>query len=234
MISFLGRCVGGFAMHEVLYSRGRLGPPQERRPLVHEHPAPREQIAPEVGPFNPAHSVRQRRLRQLARFPSLCTPVTERRPKAVNRCPLSESPVPEDLRQGHVGEGPARPQRRREDQSAPVVQYPRPLKNDRRRIAQRDAMARTSLHALARDAPFPRLTVNLRPRRAALLPPPARHLPDQPYALSLPSGQRRRSEGPYRENRPALLAEGEGSNNTHKSLMLRHNTYAAFKLCPAL
>ena len=92
----------------------------------------------------------------LPRLPGLRAPIPEGTPEAVNRRPVGKSSVTQDLRQRHRGEGPARPQRRREDQSAPVVQCSCPLKNDQRCIAQRDAMTRTSLRALA-GMPFPRL-----------------------------------------------------------------------------
>ena len=43
-------------------------------------------------------------------------------------------------------------------------------------------MARTSLHALARDTPFPRLTVNLHPSRAPRLPGSRRRQDQEPEA----------------------------------------------------
>ena len=74
-------------------------------PLIHQPPAPVEEVGPEIGALDTRDGMGKGGLGNLSRFARFGAPVAKAGSAPVNRGPIGETRVPQYLGQRHVGQG---------------------------------------------------------------------------------------------------------------------------------
>ena len=139
--------------------------------------------------------------------------------------PVCQPPLPENLRERHVGEFPPAPAARKH-QPATVVEGAHPLQDGHRLGRQGDPMRCSRLRPLARNAPLAGLPIHLAPPRPARLSGPCRRQDQEPEAET---GREARRGRFHRRQRLPYLPVGEGAEMRLPTVHLRESAVDALR-----